>query len=87
MKKCEQISIESDDGEKYVYDVLDYIEKDDIEYIVAKPEDSDDDEDVCIFEVINAYNEEKEYLDITDTLTGEKIFDEYEEKIEKEIEK
>lgn len=72
----EMIELTDMDGNSKKYEILDVIYKDEEEYAVMLPEDSDD--EVIIFKIIPlAKEDEVEYQEVTDDKLADEIFDEF----------
>lgn len=72
----EMIELTDMDGNSKKYEILDVIYKDEEEYAVMLPEDSDD--EVVIFKIIPlAKEDEVEYQEVTDDKLADEIFDEF----------
>ena len=71
------IKLVNEDGEEYTLEILDVVNKDGIDYVVALPEDSED--EVVILEVtpIDGDEENCEYKEIKDDELGDEIFNEF----------
>ena len=71
------------EGKKKKYEILDVIYKDEEEYAVMLPEDSDD--EVVIFKIIPlAKEDEVEYQEVTDDELADEIFNEFVKRTEEE---
>ena len=72
----EMIELTDIEGKKKKYEILDVIYKDEEEYAVMLPEDSDD--EVVIFKIIPlAKEDEVEYQEVTDDELADEIFNEF----------
>ncbi len=72
----EMIELTDSEGKKTQYEILDVIYKDEEEYAVLLPEDSED--EVSIFKVIPlAKEDEVEYEEVTDDELADEIFNEF----------
>ena len=71
------IKLVNEDGEEYTLEILDVVNKDGIDYVVALPEDSED--EVVILEVtpIDGDDENVEYTEVVDDELGDEIFNEF----------
>ena len=71
------IKLVNEEGEEYSLEILDVVNKDGIDYVVALPEDSED--EVVILEVtpIDGDEENCEYTEVTDDELGDEIFNEF----------
>ncbi len=71
------IKLVNEDGEEYTLEILDVVNKDGIDYVVALPEDSED--EVVILEVtpIDGDDENVEYTEVIDDELGDEIFNEF----------
>ncbi len=79
----EMIELTDSEGKKTQYEILDVIYKDDEEYAVLLPEDSED--EVSIFKVIPlAKEDEVEYEEVTDDELADEIFNEFVKRTEEE---
>ena len=77
------IELVGDDGEKYRLEILDLINKDGVDYIVALPEDSED--EVVILEVQpDEGTDNASYVEVTDDDLADEIFNEYLSKMDEE---
>lgn len=77
------IELVGDDGEKYRLEILDLINKDGVDYIVALPEDSED--EVVILEVQpDEDTDNASYVEVTDDDLADEIFNEYLSKMDEE---
>ena len=68
---------EEGEEEEYTLEILDVVNKDGIDYVVALPEDSED--EVVILEVtpIDGDDENVEYTEVIDDELGDEIFNEF----------
>ena len=72
----EMIELTDDEGKKVQYEILDVIYRDDDEFAVMLPEDSED--EVVIFKIIPlATEDEVEYEEVTDEELADDIFNEF----------
>ncbi len=79
----EMIELTDIEGKKKKYEILDVIYKDEEEYAVMLPEDSDD--EVVIFKIIPlAKEDEVEYQEVTDDELADEIFNEFVKRTEEE---
>ena len=79
----EMIELTDDEGKKVQYEILDVIYRDDDEYAVMLPEDSED--EVVIFKIIPlATEDEVEYEEVTDEELADDIFNEFIKRTEAE---
>ena len=79
----EMIELTDIEGKKKKYEILDVIYKDEEEYAVMLPEDSDD--EVVIFKIIPlAKGDEVEYQEVTDDELADEIFNEFVKRTEEE---
>lgn len=71
------IKLVNEEGEEYTLEILDVVNKDGIDYVVALPEDSED--EVVILEVtpIDGDDENVEYTEVIDDELGDEIFNEF----------
>jgi uncharacterized protein YrzB (UPF0473 family) len=71
------IKLVNEEGEEYTLEILDVVNKDGIDYVVALPEDSED--EVVILEVtpIEGDDENVEYTEVIDDELGDEIFNEF----------
>ena len=71
------IKLVNEEGEEYSLEILDVVNKDGIDYVVALPEDSED--EVVILEVtpIDGDDENVEYTEVIDDELGDEIFNEF----------
>ena len=71
------IKLVNEEGEEYTLEILDVVNKDGIDYVVALPEDSED--EVVILEVtpIEGDDENVEYSEVLDDELGDEIFNEF----------
>ena|GEM_PF-3674085 len=71
------IKLVNEEGEEYTLEILDVVNKDGIDYVVALPEDSED--EVVILEVtpIDGDDENVEYTEVVDDELGDEIFNEF----------
>ena len=71
------IKLVNEEGEEYTLEILDVVNKDGIDYVVALPEDSE--EEVVILEVtpIDGDDENVEYTEVIDDELGDEIFNEF----------
>ena len=72
----EYIELTNDEGNKQKFEILDVITKDEEEYVILLPEDS---EEVIILKVITSYDneEEIEYVEVEDEKLADEIFEEF----------
>lgn len=80
--KDEIIELTDKDGNKVKFKIIDAFEKDNEEYAILLPEDSED--EVIIFKVLYSDGDEAEYIEITDDKLADKIFDEFLKRIDEE---
>ena len=80
--KDEIIELTDKDGNKVKFKIIDAFEKDNEEYAILLPEDSED--EVIIFKVLYSDDDEAEYIEITDDKLADKIFDEFLKRIDEE---
>ena len=79
----EMIELTDIEGKKKKYEILDVIYKDEEEYAVMLPEDSED--EVVIFKIIPlAKEDEVEYLEVTDDELADEIFNEFVKRTEED---
>lgn len=79
----EMIELTDNEGKKIQYEILDVIYRDDDEFAVMLPEDSED--EVVIFKVIPlATEDEVEYEEVTDEEFADDIFNEFIKRTEEE---
>ncbi len=79
----EMIELTDDEGKKVQYEILDVIYRDDDEFTVMLPEDSED--EVVIFKIIPlAKEDEVEYEEVTDEELADDIFNEFIKRTEEE---
>ncbi len=78
----EVIELTDKDGNKTKFKIIDAFEKDNEEYAILLPEDSED--EVVIFKVLYSDNEEAEYIEITDDKLADEIFNEFVNRISEE---
>lgn len=79
----EMIELTDNEGKKVQYEILDVIYRDDDEFAVMLPEDSED--EVVIFKVIPlATEDEVEYEEVTDEELADDIFNEFIKRTEEE---
>ncbi len=79
----EMIELTDDEGKKVQYEILDVIYRDDDEFAVMLPEDSED--EVVIFKIIPlATEDEVEYEEVTDEELADDIFNEFIKRTEAE---
>ncbi len=79
----EMIELTDNEGKKIQYEILDVIYRDDDEFAVMLPEDSED--EVVIFKVIPlATEDEVEYEEVTDEELADDIFNEFIKRTEEE---
>ncbi len=79
----EMIELTDIEGKKKKYEILDVIYKDEEEYAVMLPEDSED--EVVIFKIIPlAKEDEVEYQEVTDDELADEIFNEFVKRTEEE---
>ena len=79
----EMIELTDIEGKKKKYEILDVIYKDEEEYAVMLPEDSDD--EVVIFKIIPlAKEDEVEYQEVTDDELADEIFNEFVKRTEED---
>ena len=78
--KDEIIELTDKDGNKVKFKIIDAFEKDNEEYAILLPEDSED--EVIIFKVLYSDDDEAEYIEITDDKLADKIFDEFLKRID-----
>lgn len=72
----DMIELTDSEGNKIKYEILDVIYKDDDEYAVMLPENSDD--EVVIFKIIPlAKEDEVEYQEVMDDEIADEIFNEF----------
>ena len=80
--KDEIIELTDKDGNKVKFKIIDAFEKENEEYAILLPEDSED--EVIIFKVLYSDDDEAEYIEITDDKLADKIFDEFLKRIDEE---
>ena len=68
----EIIELTDKDGKKVKFKIIDVFEKDNEEYAILLPEDSED--EVVIFKVLYSDNDEAEYIEITADNLADDIF-------------
>lgn len=79
----EMIELTDSEGKKTQYEILDVIYRDDDEFAVMLPEDSED--EVVIFKVIPlATDDEVEYEEVMDEVLADDIFNEFIKRTEQE---
>ena len=78
----EIIELTDKDGKKVKFKIIDVIEKDNEEYAILLPEDSED--EVVIFKVLYSDNDEAEYIEITDDKLADEIFNEFIKRVNEE---
>ena len=78
----EVIELTDKDGNKTKFKIIDAFEKDNEEYAILLPEDSED--EVVIFKVLYSDNDEAEYIEITDDKLADEIFNEFVNRISEE---
>ncbi len=79
----EMIELTDIEGKKKKYEILDVIYKDEEEYAVMLPEDSED--EVVIFKIIPlAKEDEVEYQEVTDDELADEIFNEFVKRTEED---
>ncbi len=79
----EMIELTDNEGKKVQYEILDVIYRDDDEFAVMLPEDSED--EVVIFKIIPlATEDEVEYEEVTDEELADDIFNEFIKRTEEE---
>lgn len=78
----EIIELTDKDGKKVKFKIIDVFEKDNEEYAILLPEDSED--EVVIFKVLYSDNDEAEYIEITDDKLADEIFNEFIKRVNKE---
>lgn len=79
----EMIELTDNEGNKKKYEILDVIYKDEEEYAVMLPEDSED--EVVIFKIIPlAKEDEVEYQEVTDDELADEIFNEFVKRTEED---
>lgn len=79
----EMIELTDIEGKKKKYEILDVIYKDEEEYAVMLPEDSED--EVVIFKITPlAKEDEVEYQEVTDDELADEIFNEFVKRTEEE---
>ena len=79
----EEIIVLTDkDGKKVKFKIIDVFEKDNEEYAILLPEDSED--EVVIFKVLYSDNDEAEYIEITDDNLADDIFNEFIKRVNEE---
>lgn len=76
--ESEIIELTDENGKKIEFKILDIIEKDDDEYIVALPKGSKD--EVVIFKVMETADGNADYIDVTDEDISDEIFNEFVER-------
>ncbi len=80
------IEIEDESGKKYKLEILDIITKNDVDYVVALPDDSED--EVVILEVKpEEDSDEATYVEVEDDELADEIFNEYMKKLDDEDKK
>ena len=80
--KDEIIELTDKDGNKVKFKIIDAFEKDNEEYAILLPEDSED--EVIIFKVLYSDDDEAEDIETTDDKLADKIFDEFLKRIDEE---
>lgn len=83
MEEENMIELIGEDGKKIKVEILDIIEKEKVKYLVALPEDSED-EVVILKEEPDEKGEEATYTEVLDDTLADEIFNEYMSKIEDE---
>ena len=78
----EIIELTDKEGNKIKFKIIDAFEKNNEEYAILLPEDSED--EVVIFKVLYSDDEEAEYIEITDDKLADEIFDEFVKRIDEE---
>ena len=79
----EMIELTDIEGKKKKYEILDVIYKDEEEYAVMLPEDSED--EVVIFKIIPLSKEDEvEYQEVTDDELADEIFNEFVKRTEED---
>ena len=78
----EIIELTDKDGKKVKFKIIDVFEKDNEEYAILLPEDSED--EVIIFKVLYSDNDEAEYIEITDDKLADEIFNEFIKRVNEE---
>ena len=78
----EIIELTDKEGNKIKFKIIDAFEKDNEEYAILLPEDSED--EVVIFKVLYSDDDEAEYIEITDDKLADEIFDEFVKRIDEE---
>lgn len=78
----EIIELTDKDGKKVKFKIIDVFEKDNEEYAILLPEDSED--EVVIFKVLYSDNDEAEYIEITDDKIADEIFNEFIKRVNEE---
>ena len=78
----EIIELTDKDGKKVKFKIIDVFEKDNEEYAILLPEDSED--EVVIFKVLYSDNDEAEYIEITDDKLADEIFNEFIKRVNEE---
>ena len=77
------IEIVDEEGKTYKLEILDIINKDDVDYVVALPEDSED--EVVILEVQpDEDSDSASYVEVDDDDLADEIFNEYISKMDTE---
>lgn len=80
----EFIVLENNNGQSMKFEILDVIYKDDDEYVVLLPEDSED--EVVIYQVISLDDDSDEahYFEVTDDALADEIFNEFVKRMSEE---
>lgn len=78
----EIIELTDKDGNKVKFKIIDAFEKDNEEYAILLPEDSED--EVVIFKVLYSDDDEAEYIEVTDDELADAIFDEFVKRIDEQ---
>ncbi len=82
MDEDNMIVLTDGDGKENKFEILDIIEKDEIEYAVMLPEDSEDEVVIFRIAILDDESNEASYIEVEDDDIADEIFDEFLKRIE-----
>ncbi len=82
MNEDNMIVLTDGDGKENKFEILDIIEKDEIEYAVMLPEDSEDEVVIFRIAILDDESNEANYIEVEDDDIADEIFDEFLKRME-----
>lgn len=84
MDENNMIILTDSEGKENKFEILDIIEKDEIEYAVMLPEDSEDEVVIFRIAILDDESNEASYIEVEEDEIADEIFNEFLKRMEKE---